>query len=457
MIGETTTAQFRIRRILFVSHKQTNCGVHQFGFDVAQVLQSSQRYLFIYRECDSPEDLLEAVKRDAPDAIIYNWHSTTLSWLTGPVVWLTDRPSVALIHEMDSTSASAMSDDTFDFFITPDPTLSTNNPIVFSTGRLIPKHRPRTELPARLTIGSFGFATPGKGFEALVALVNEQFDDCVIRLHLPPSDFFDPSGDHARALAMRCRALISKPQIDLVIDHDFFDRIQLIEFLAGNSMNAFLYEQQEGRGISSAVDFALAAERPIALRRVPMFRHLADVTPSIYVDDLPLSTILKNGFGHLLPLLQHWSPNSVMRDYERAMDRVFEMGARRSGVQRLLSWHRKTQAEREELIKTIYAGEAARQAIEAARKAREAAREASEEARQTSEEARQTSEEARQASEAALANIRKKLFPFRHPWKWMALQLGRLGSLRVGKRKSRTQEYECTECELLSSRLPLGV
>jgi hypothetical protein len=134
----------------------------------------------------------------------------------------TETPSVAVIHEIDSTSASAMSNDRFDFFIAPDPALSTNSPIVLSTGRLIPIYRSRAELPARLPIGSFGFSASGKGFEALVALINEQFNDCVIRLHLPPSDFFDPHGGHARALATRCRALVSKPQIDLVVDHEFF-------------------------------------------------------------------------------------------------------------------------------------------------------------------------------------------------------------------------------------------
>ena len=139
---DLANSQFYPKTILFISHKQTNCGVHQFGCDVAQVLESSQRYRFIYRECDCPEGLFETVRRDAPDAIIYNWHSTTLAWLTGPIVWITETPSVAVIHEIDSTTASAMSNDIF-------------------------------ESPARLPIGSFGFAAPGKGFEALVALINE--------------------------------------------------------------------------------------------------------------------------------------------------------------------------------------------------------------------------------------------------------------------------------------------
>src|SRR5262249_15269538 len=157
-----------------------------------------------------------------------------------------------------------------------------------STGRLIPKGPPARPAPDRVTVGSFGFATPGKGFEALVALAQETFDDCCIRLHLPSSDFCDADGALARDLAGRCRSLLPKRGVDFVIDHGFCDREHPIEFLGGISFTVFLYEPQDGRGISSAVDFALAARRPIALRRTGMFRHLFGVTPSVFVEDNPL-------------------------------------------------------------------------------------------------------------------------------------------------------------------------
>ena len=69
------------RNILFVSHSKKQCGVYQFGKSVFEVIQSTQKYKIEWVECDSLGMLKDAIGHHSPDAIIYNFHPSTMPWL----------------------------------------------------------------------------------------------------------------------------------------------------------------------------------------------------------------------------------------------------------------------------------------------------------------------------------------------------------------------------------------
>ena len=123
-----------------------------------------------------------------------------------------------------------------------------------------------------------------------------------------------------------CEALISKPGVRLEVSHEFVTQAQLLDFLAGNHLNAFLYEDRQDFGISSCLDLALAVDRPIAVSPSPMFRHVADVTPSISIGERSLRDILVAGSEPLRPLRERWSVAAMRRTYERVIDRVLKNG-----------------------------------------------------------------------------------------------------------------------------------
>ena len=77
------------QKILFVSHPEKHCGVHEFGSAVAAVLKSSLLYDFIYTECGSLQALNTAISNFNPSLIIYNYHISTLPWLTQKIVHTT--------------------------------------------------------------------------------------------------------------------------------------------------------------------------------------------------------------------------------------------------------------------------------------------------------------------------------------------------------------------------------
>ncbi len=296
------------RIVLFVTHTPRQCGVYEFGKNVFNGISTSQKYNFIKAECDSLDELNVAIKKHNPAAIIYNYHPSVLPWLCAKISKgiyrnnLVDIKAVqiGIIHEITQQVADTATsygnkfilgpspkklNSLLDFYIAADPTYVVKDfPLVLKTGRLIPSYNKDKTEPPITTIGSFGFATPKKGFERLVQKVQEEFDEAVIRLNMPSADFGDANGENAKFIAANCKSLITKPGIKLEISHHFMHEDEVLDFLAGNSMNIFMYEDTVGRGISSAVDNAMAVKKPnngVSDTFLQMCSHILQAMPSI--------------------------------------------------------------------------------------------------------------------------------------------------------------------------------
>ena len=129
------------------------------------------------------------------------------------------------------------------------------------------------------------------------------------------------AGKEAKARVEEARAQIQKPGIRIEATHSLLSTDGLLDFLAGNSLNAFLYDDMY-RGIASTVDYALVVDRPIAITRSYMFRHLWDAAPSILVEQRTLPEILAAGTAPLARYRQAWSAMSLAKEYETILDRI---------------------------------------------------------------------------------------------------------------------------------------
>ena len=294
------TPQAAKARGLLVTHFGQRCGVWQFGARLDRALVAGGGIDWHYVECADLQDFKAAAAESKPDVVLVNFHPSTMPWAAeglrseGAVTF-------AVFHEASQASISAVDHRQFDVFLCPDPTLLPYDPGAQPVPRFIPS--PLCDLPPVpevFTVGSFGFGTPGKGFEKLCALVNAQFIEARIRINIPPHD--SPamvSPEQVAQIVEGCRAAVTRPGIILEITHDFFDEAGVLNFLAANTLNAFVYEDGPGRGISSCTDYALAAGRPIAVTRTSMFRHLTGVNPSICVEDRSLAAIAATGTSQL--------------------------------------------------------------------------------------------------------------------------------------------------------------
>jgi SAM-dependent methyltransferase len=321
----TTATDNRGGEVLIVNHDKPACGVYQFGRNLHAALQGQPgRYRFTLADCADAAAIEQAIRRVNPVAVIYNWHPATHPFVDKAFTRRMGSPAVPALgffHEVTAADAEHAGDERFDAWICGDPTLATRNRFIFKSGRPLPAYRNTRTLPAITTIGSFGFGFTNKGFARLAALVNEQFDQAIIRLHIPFSAFFDPDGREAHARVEEARALITKPGIRIEASHELLSTGELLDFLAGNSLNAFLYDDMH-RGIASTLDYALAVDRPLAISKSYMFRHVWAATPSILVEERTLPEILAAGTAPLAPFKNAWSGAALAREYETILDQV---------------------------------------------------------------------------------------------------------------------------------------
>lgn len=302
------------KKVLFVTHKSWRCGVYQHGYNTLNILvRKSKEYNYIHAPCDNQQELDGWVSQYKPVAMIYNYHPTVLGWIHPN---LHSIPQLAIHHEPTMPLPPGIT-----AVISQDPTIKETSTL-FSSGRFIFDYENKYAVPDIPTIGSFGFGLPGKGFQRLVILVQKEFDEAKIRLHIAYATYGDAAGVLAKNVAQECRTLNTKEGIELEITHDFKDVPQLIDWLAQNTLNAFLYDHFGGRGISGPPDYALSARRPIALTKSYMFKHLFNASPSIFIEDMALKQIIANGLAPLQQFYDKWSEEQLAKTYDNIIKTV---------------------------------------------------------------------------------------------------------------------------------------
>lgn len=324
-----------LNNVLFISHKEKQCGVYQFGYYIGRALKNSKKYNFIYVECSSLIELNQFVKKYKPICMIYNYHVSTLSWLNYKITFNYNIPQIGMLHEATQQVADSIKNDFFDFYIAPDPTLILKNPIVYKTGRLLlpsslEKKNNNSSIPI---IGSFGFGSYNKNFDLLVKKVCEEFDEAIIRLNIPFANFGDKDGSSAKKAVSDCQEIVKDYQnIKLLYSHDFLSEQELLDFLNSNTINAFLYSDVGNRGISSIIDFALSVRVPIAIsNNSTMFRHIKNASPSIvFSEENGFRNIIKNETKPLEEFYNEWTEENLIWDYERIVSDVIKKYNRKS-------------------------------------------------------------------------------------------------------------------------------
>lgn len=316
--------QFDKPNVLMISQKERMCGIYQYGRNITNTLRRSKKYNFMFCECGNATDLNEAVLFYKPIAIIYNYYPPTMRWIVRQVTKRYNVPHLAIVHEFDQRDVDMTTNNIFDYSLYQDPGVVITNPYAFSTKQLLYPYTNTKPLPEIPTIGSFGFGFSDKGFERLVRQVQKEFNEAIINIHMPFNDVVDPHGTHAKRTAARCRSELYKPGVTLNITHDFWTEPQLLDFLAGNTINCFFTDTTKHLGISGATHHALAVHRPIAITKCPMYRDIWDAEPSICIEDSSLKEILANGLEPLEPFYKAWSEEEFIKDYEGILEKVLE-------------------------------------------------------------------------------------------------------------------------------------
>jgi hypothetical protein len=200
------------------------------------------------------------------------------------------------------------------------------NDNVFITNRLIPPG-PTVEYvePAKPIIGFQGFGPPHKGIAKLAHMVQDEFDEAVLRLHIPFGYYEDLihgfKGSNAYARVQEVKQIITKPGIEVIATHDLLETQEIVNLLAQNTINCYFYDYLDGCGIASSPDYALAAKRPIAVTRSHQMRNFWDI-PEVLIENSSIKEIIARGTAPLDPLYKAYSKESVWADYSAMLQKL---------------------------------------------------------------------------------------------------------------------------------------
>lgn len=295
-------------RVLIVNPSEPRCGVYQFGAAVHSILKKSTRHTYWLNS----GDIYDASHFDA---IIFNYHEKLFPWLNDEAIKAAKIPCFAIgghdcypnfselraVFNCDSTSKQE--------------------------GKNIPLPRPVKKFdplpdPEIVTIGSCGFDFSSKNFQHVATVVAQSFDEAKIRLHIP----HHPGGEGIGSIEQTIRQQLwslNKPKISVEISQDFLTDNELIAFLSANTANVFLYPPFHGqnRGLSSVIDKALSARKPIAISDSTMYRHISHESKFL-LSRHSLREIISFGTKHFAPILEEHSEERLIKIVDEAIDQA---------------------------------------------------------------------------------------------------------------------------------------
>lgn len=328
-IDQRDIVLFIIQKNGFDINEKTFCGIGLRGKLTSDILKLSTQYNFVPCFIDNIETLNIHIKRFFPKIIIYNYHSITTPWLNIDLQTIFPDIIHIFIH-YDLTQKlvdHTQSNKTFHYLITDDDTLIGNN-YVFVVTRSLPfynnKHDDNKNGSTVPKIGFQGFGFPHKGIHRIAEQVCKEFDDAIIRLHIPFSLYVDPDGTQATERVNEVKRIITGTNIQLEVSHEFKNDHDIIGWLKENDVNCYFYDYLDGAGIASSPDYAIAARTPIAITRSHQFRHMWNLSPSICIENNTLRNIISNGIEPLKPLYERYTQENVIRDYDNICDTIIK-------------------------------------------------------------------------------------------------------------------------------------
>ena len=306
-----------LKRGLFINNKKAKDSIYESGFMVYQCLRLSSIYKLDYQEIDIEERKIKT----GYDFYFFNYHPITMGWLQTRNLKKELGFVITMILEVAPGDPFVLCpDNDFDLYCVLDPTIKPRK-------NLFPFPRPleRIKIPHQIRenvipiIGSFGFATRGKGFQHVVEAVNKEFDKAIVRINIPFGDYVPNSKNYALSLAKLCKEK-AKPGIEVIVTHDFLEKDALITWCSENSLNCFLYDRQMP-GLSATTDQAIASGRPLSVANNDTFRHILK-----YLKPYPVFS-LKASIEKSIPLVEKmkddWSPEKFYLKFEKILQEQY--------------------------------------------------------------------------------------------------------------------------------------
>lgn len=319
-----------VKRGLFINNKKAKDSIYESGYMVYQCLKLSDQYVLDYREVDIDDRAIET----GYDFYFFNYHPVTMGWLQTRPLKKTLGFVITMILEVAPGDAFVFCPERhFSLYCALDPTIKSTQKNLYAFPR--PLEKVDFVLPeaanAIPVIGTFGFATRGKGFQHVVEAVNKEFDRAIVKVNIPYGNFVADSKEYAMFLSNLCKEK-AKPGIDVQVTHDFMHKDELIRWCASNTLNCFLYDRNMP-GLAATTDQAIVSGRPLSVSDNDTFRHITQ-----YLPPYP-GFSLKDSISKSTPMVQamqkDWAPARFTERFEKILFENLPTGNTISGMYQL--------------------------------------------------------------------------------------------------------------------------
>ena len=299
---------------LFINNTKAQDSIYESGLMVFNCLKLSDKYIFDYVEVSIGNCTIPL----GYDFYFFNYHPSTMYWLdTGKLKKIPGIIITMILEVLPNDPFVMCPDNHFNGYCVLDPSLKTKNKSVFAFPRpleivtCLPNSQ-ENEIPV---IGSFGFATKGKGFQHVVEAVNKEFDRAVVKINMPYGDFVPHSKEYATYIGNLCKKK-AKEGIQVIITHDYMEKRALIDWCARNTLNCFLYDRNLP-GLSATTDQAIVSGRPLSVSQNDTFRHiLAYLQP---YPNVSLRQSIRESTLSVKQMQKDWSPEVFSIKFEEML------------------------------------------------------------------------------------------------------------------------------------------
>jgi hypothetical protein len=306
-------------RGLFINPSKAQCSIYESGIMIYKSLLLSKRYSLDYLEIDGNH-------RDVSnryDFYAFNYHYSTMGWLNTKSVRSLPGMKITFVLEVIPNNPFILCPESvFDAYCVLDPTMRIADKRVYAFTRPLEIIGTKSmyKEPEIPTIGSFGFATSGKGFDLVVDAVNREFDRAIVRINIPPGTYTDGFSlrktQYTDYLVELCQK-VAKEGVQVVVTHDYMTKEGLIAWCAQNTLNCFLYNRSQP-GLAATTDQAISSGRPLAVSANETFRHIHP-----YITPYPLQSLkesISSSLPQVLKMQRDWSPEKFAAKFEAVLD-----------------------------------------------------------------------------------------------------------------------------------------
>jgi hypothetical protein len=306
------------RKVLFINHKEKQCGVHQYGKRLYDILKKCKMVQYEYREIQNVHEYFEIIDNNRYDIVIYNYRDTTMPWLNQHTIRRT-QTNIAIPHENDPSffdkiiSIDPDEKEKTHFYNIPRPIFedipAIDEPCDNNNFQEFVSYRGDDETPI---FGSFGFGFTNKGFIRIIEQINHQYDKAIIKFVMPPAHF-GGNMQTIQSIKDQCLERVTKPGITFLMSTEFISEHDLLLFLRSNTMNMFMYDKRPRDGISSTIDYALSVRRPLGISDSHMFRNIYSDDICIYKN--PIQKCMENSVAHCEKFLSRYSHQNTRNKF----------------------------------------------------------------------------------------------------------------------------------------------